>query len=74
MMPVPPIQVSSKPNDAPHILSAELEKASEQAWAAYVHSAKKAHETMRFEDGIAAGKAWARFLSCFVGDRRGEPT
>ncbi|MDE4621716.1 hypothetical protein [Sinorhizobium meliloti] len=41
---------------------------TEDAWKTYVQLATKANETMRFEDGIAAGKAWGRFVTRFVHD------
>lgn len=41
---------------------------AEDAWKTYVRLATKANETMRFEDGIAAGKAWGRFVTRFVHD------
>ena len=41
-------------------------KAAEVAWDAYVRAAKRAQETMRIEDGIAAGRAWAKWLDLFA--------
>ncbi|WP_085033910.1 hypothetical protein [Ensifer aridi] len=41
---------------------------AEDAWKTYVRLAAKANETMRLEDGIAAGKAWGRFVCRFVND------
>lgn len=41
---------------------------AEDAWKTYVRLATRANETMRFEDAIAAGKAWGRFVTRFVHD------
>jgi hypothetical protein len=36
------------------------------AWARYVEAKARVEETQDIRDGIAAGKAWARFLSLFL--------
>ncbi|MCG5483678.1 MAG: hypothetical protein KK482_08145 [Sinorhizobium meliloti] len=41
---------------------------AEDAWKTYVRLATRANETMRLEDGIAAGKAWGRFVTRFVNE------
>lgn len=45
---------------------------AEEAWSAYVRLAKTAQATMRLEDGIAAGKAWSRFLEFFLDEGAGR--
>jgi hypothetical protein len=35
-------------------------------WLAYVAAAKRAQETGNMDDGIAAGRAWRRWLDCFM--------
>lgn len=46
-----------------------LSKASDaiasQRWQAYVDAKKIADDTLRVEDGIAAGRAWRDFLNVF---------
>lgn len=44
-----------------------------QAWAEYVAAAVKAQATNEMADGIAAGKAWARWLEMFVTIPTGSP-
>lgn len=36
-----------------------------QAWQAYLAARERAEKSGRIEDGIAAGKAWARWLRLF---------
>ena len=38
---------------------------AEDAWQTYVRLAAKAQETLRLEDGMAAGKAYAAFVRRF---------
>jgi hypothetical protein len=38
---------------------------SENLWLAYVNAAKRAQESLRMDDGILAGKAWAAFMRAF---------
>lgn len=38
---------------------------AERLWQAYVEAAKQAQASLRFEDGIAAGRAWAAFMEAF---------
>jgi hypothetical protein len=45
----------------------------DDAWQTYVRLAAKAQETSRFEDGIAAGRAWGRFLARFTADGTEAP-
>lgn len=40
--------------------------AIELAWQAYREAQDLAQRTLKIEDGIAAGKAWARWLEMFV--------
>lgn len=44
----------------------EIARATEIAWDAYVRAAKLAQQSMRIEDGIAAGRAWAKWLDLFA--------
>jgi hypothetical protein len=37
-----------------------------EAWTAYASARKRAEETLTIEDGIAAGKAWKRWLDLFM--------
>ena len=39
---------------------------AEEAWDQYARAARRAQETLDAADGIAAGKAWARFLDTQV--------
>lgn len=39
----------------------------EAAWDAYIAARAVADETLKLEDGIAAAKAFKRFLELFVG-------
>lgn len=38
----------------------------EQAWDRYVAAMQKSKETLRIEDGIAAGRAYRQFLDAFA--------
>lgn len=40
----------------------------EQAWAEYLDCMLRAHQSMRMEDGIEAGRAWRRWLELFLSD------
>jgi hypothetical protein len=42
----------------------------EEAWQNYVACERRAKRTLKKEDGLRAGKAWARFLELFVPDGR----
>ncbi len=37
-----------------------------EAWMAYAVARKRAEESLTIEDGIAAGKAWKRWLDLFM--------
>jgi hypothetical protein len=39
----------------------------EQAWDRYIAAMLRSKETLRLEDGIAAGKAYRDFLEVFAG-------
>lgn len=41
----------------------------QEAWDAYVAADAKAKASLRLEDGIAAGKAYARFLDLYASRR-----
>lgn len=43
-----------------------IEAQQEEAFEAYRSAAAKAHVTLLLADGIAAGKAWGRFVNLFV--------
>lgn len=47
-----------------------ITKALELRWQAFSEAAQLAQKTMRIEDGIAAGKAWRRWLEAF--ERRAD--
>lgn len=60
-------------------LEAERERRIDVAWADYCAARKQAEATLAVEDGIAAGKAWRRWLDLFMSmdqreslDRAGE--
>jgi len=38
----------------------------EQAWDRFISAMQKSKETLRLEDGIAAGKAYRQFLDVFA--------
>lgn len=38
----------------------------EQAWERYIAAMQKSKETLRIEDGIAAGKAYRQFLDLYA--------
>ncbi len=44
----------------------------EAAWNEYLEALKRAHDTRDFRDGVAAGKAWSRFLNLFCSGRPAE--
>ena len=45
---------------------AKSEKAVHQAYDAYLLAKAREEKTHDLDDGIAAGKAWAKFLELFV--------
>lgn len=47
-------------------LSAVREARIEAAWSAYVAALNQANQTLAVQDGIAAGKAWRRWLDLFM--------
>ncbi|MEY9580977.1 hypothetical protein ACE102_33820 [Bradyrhizobium sp. vgs-9] len=47
----------------------QLETKAERAWREFCNAREKAMTSSSIEDGLAAGRAWSRFLSEFVGDR-----
>lgn len=46
-------------------VSETKDQRAERLWAVYVEVSKKAQASLRIEDGIAAGKAWAEFMKAF---------
>lgn len=38
---------------------------AESLWQAYVEAAKRAQKSLRLDDGIKAGRAWAAFIKAF---------
>ena len=44
----------------------------EEAWDRYVSAMERSKETLRLEDGIAAGKAYADFVRLFDGASYGR--
>ncbi len=40
--------------------------AAEKAWQEYVTAINVANQSRRFQDGIAAGRAWRQFLDLFM--------
>lgn len=62
-------------------LEAQRERRIEETWADYCAARMQAEATLAVEDGIAAGKAWRRWLDLFMSidqreslDRAGEVT
>jgi hypothetical protein len=60
-------------------LDLERQKRIDETWAEYCSARLQAESTMAVEDGIAAGKAWRRWLDLFMSldqreslDRAGE--
>lgn len=46
---------------------------AEKAWLEYTAAAKLAQETLDFEHGMAAGRAWRRFLDVYMSaDQRSD--
>jgi hypothetical protein len=43
---------------------------AEAAWNDYVEATRKAQSTLALDDGIAAGKAYRRFLELFLTDEQ----
>lgn len=41
------------------------EEATEALWRAYSAAAARAQKSLRFDDGVVAGKAWAKFIEAF---------
>lgn len=48
----------------------ERDLSMQEAWDTYVAAQEQAKRSGRIEDGIAAGKAWRRWLEMFTGGRR----
>ena len=42
-------------------------KTAEKLFQDYTAKARKAQESLDYRDGVAAGKAWAKFISVFHG-------
>ncbi|MBA1156911.1 hypothetical protein [Microvirga mediterraneensis] len=53
-------------NDRVIDLEAERERRIEETWSAYCAARMQAEASMAVEDGIAAGKAWRRWLDLFM--------
>jgi hypothetical protein len=47
-------------------LEAQREQRIEETWGAYCAARMQAEATLSVEDGIAAGKAWRRWLDLFM--------
>jgi hypothetical protein len=47
-------------------LDSERDKRIDEAWAEYAAAAQKAQRTLDINDGLAAGRAWKRFLHLFA--------
>ncbi|WP_141339719.1 hypothetical protein [Bradyrhizobium sp. USDA 3458] len=47
----------------------QLETRVDRLWREFCEARATALESNSISDGIAAGRAWSRFLSEFVGDR-----
>lgn len=46
-----------------------MESRPDRLWREFCEARDKAQRSNAVEDGIAAGRAWSRFLAEFVGDR-----
>jgi hypothetical protein len=49
-----------------HVHAREADQKAEDAWHEYADLSILAQNTLKVEDGIAAGKAWGRFMALFV--------
>ena len=49
-------------------LSTETHARIEARWESYLVAKKRADETMEVDDGIAAARAWRRWLDLFMSD------
>jgi hypothetical protein len=43
-----------------------IAKRLDEAWSHYIECKERAEVTLRMDDGIKAGRAWARWLELFV--------
>lgn len=41
------------------------EDATKELWCAYQAAAMQAQKSLRLDDGVVAGKAWAKFIEAF---------
>lgn len=44
----------------------------ERAWLDYVAAQSRAQQSQNMQDGIAAGRAWRKWLSLFMSDEQRE--
>jgi hypothetical protein len=51
----------------------EADQKAEDAWHEYADLSILAQNTLKVEDGIAAGKAWGRFMALFVEEDVQQP-
>ncbi len=56
----PPDEGAANPDVPPRAITGEAE------WLAYVNAARLAQQSLARADGIAAGRAWRRFLDTFL--------
>ncbi|MEP9368674.1 hypothetical protein [Xanthobacter sp. VNH20] len=49
-------------------LDAHRQATADELWRDYQAAFARAHETMHVRDGIAAGKAWRRWLDAFMAE------
>lgn len=42
------------------------EEEADALWAEYVEAARRAQASLHYEDGMAAGRAWGRFVDSFA--------
>ncbi len=47
-----------------------METRVERLWREWLDARAKALETLDIDDGVAAGRAWARWLAEFTGDQK----
>jgi hypothetical protein len=56
-----------------HVHAREADQRAEDAWHEYADLSIRAQNSLKVEDGIAAGKAWGRFMALFVEADAAQP-
>ncbi|KQQ70900.1 hypothetical protein ASF70_18810 [Rhizobium sp. Leaf321] len=65
--------MTSSPARLAHVHAREADQKAEDAWHEYADLSILAQNTLAVEDGVAAGKAWGRFMALFVEAEAPQP-